>query len=285
MASSPYAVTTSTDGIECHSDALRTRPKRAIRRAYTITFDNGSAGALDTSDDIIITFPEGTTIGSDVARVAANATYPILVQTDTVTSVSVSGLEVTLSVPAAISASTADITVSFARGSNMILNPTTTGSNKSLALQTTPEPDPVSSAAYTITSTATTLSSPTVVVSPASVADTAAYTITFNTGSNGKLLVGDSLKVTFPTGTTMPGSAILASDVRVNGTALTADPHVDGLSVTMATPGGHRYVGICGNCLPCQRGYSESGVGWILHHRCMVGNRTDDDHICAVCHR
>jgi hypothetical protein len=233
VTTSTYAVTASTTvtgvGVSLGS------AQAADSSQYTVTFTTGASGALTGSDDIIITFPSGTTIGSDIAR-SSTGTPDITVNSSSVSTVTVDGLTVTITTPVSVNASTT-VNVVFAEGTNMILNPTTTGSDKTVAVRTTQETDPISSSTFTINTTATTLTAAVVTVNPATESDPAAYTVSFSTGSNGAVRVGDTFTVTFPSGTTVPVS-IAADNMRVNGVAPTEDPTVNVSSriVTVKTP-------------------------------------------------
>ena len=236
VPSSPYAVTTTTT-VSAVTVSLGSSEAGASA-SYTIGFTTGSVGALTVGEDIIITFPTGTTIGGSVAR-GTTGSPDVTVSTGTPTSasvVAVDGMTVTITSPIGIGNSTA-ATVVIESGTGMLTNPSETGSNKTLAVRTEKEPDPISSAQYTITTTATSLTQAAVTVNPAALSDSAAYTLSFSTGSKGALRVGDKFTVTFPAGTTVPAS-IEASLLRVNGTAPTAAPTIDAGNriVTIATP-------------------------------------------------
>jgi len=219
VSSSTYAVTTTTTvrnvtvSLSANGDGQTS--------TYTVGFRLGAGGALTTSDSLKITFPTGTGIASLVAADvsikknggsgAAPAANP-----------TVSGLDVRMIVPAATTFANND-SVTIIIGNGKLTNPSTTGSNKTLSVNTTEEPDPISSAAYTIISGTTALTQPMVNVNPNTISSAAAYTITFSTGAKGALRVGDTFTVTFPSGTTVPGT-MNAANVRVNGSAVGVNP-------------------------------------------------------------
>ena len=233
VPSSPYPVTETTT-VSGVAVSLGTQEADSAA-SYTITFDTGSSGALSTSDSIIVTFPSGTGVGSAVAR-STTDTPDITVNSTSASVVNVNSLTVTVACPTTVSASSS-VSLVFSSGTDMLTNPSETGSNKTVAVRTTPEPDPISSSKYTINTTATTLTAAVVTVNPATLSDSAAYTMNFSTGSKGALRAGDTFTITLPAGTTVPAS-IDASNLRVNGTAPTEAPTVNAGSriITLKTP-------------------------------------------------
>ncbi|RKY65963.1 MAG: hypothetical protein DRP97_08505 [Candidatus Latescibacterota bacterium] len=198
---------------------------------YTIAFDVGDNGALALgSDSIVITFPSGTTLGSAVQNTPGNTT----INGTPATSVSVSGLQVTITTPVAIE-NNGSVSVVFANAPDMITNPTTAGSNKTVAVSTSQEPTSISSDTYTITSSGTFVTTANVSVDPDTVSRTASYTIQFYVGANGALLAGDQITVAFPEATTVPGS-IGTGSIQVNTVVCTAAPQISGDTVTLYTP-------------------------------------------------
>jgi len=188
VSSSTYAVTATTT-VSNVTVSLSAQGDGQTA-TYTIGFRLGSAGALASTDSIIVIFPSTTSIAALVAgdvAVANNANPPANPSAAPV----ISGLQVTIPMPSAASYANSDsVTVVVSNGK--ITNPTTTGGNKTLSVNTTKEPDPVSSATYTIISTSTTLTSAVVNANPNEVSSVAAYTLTFSTGSKGALRIGDT---------------------------------------------------------------------------------------------
>ncbi len=200
---------------------------------YTIAFNVGDSGALTAGSDIInVTFPSGTVPGSAVQNTPGNTT----VNGTAASSVSVSGQRVTVNVPSGVNIpDNGPVTVVFANASNMITNPSTAGSNKTVAVSTSQEPNSITSNTYTITSSSTSVSVANVSVDPDTVAQTASYTIEFNVGSNGTLILGDQITVAFPSPTIVPGS-IAAGAIQINSTSCTTTPQINGDTVTLYTP-------------------------------------------------
>jgi hypothetical protein len=61
------------------------------------------------------------------------------------------------------------------------------------------------------------------------------YTIKFKTSTNGQLVFGDYIYLTFPTGTIIP-SSIERSDIKINNTELYYDPNIDGYKISLRVP-------------------------------------------------
>ncbi len=234
VTSSTYAITTTTT----LSELVVTPSANAdgVTATYTIVFKLGSAGALTDVDSFKVAFPTGTAIASllttdvTVENNATGAANPAVAP-------SIDGLEVGIRVPSGKSYANSD-SITIIVSNAKITNSTTTGTNKSLSVCSNEEPDPVSSATYTIISSSTSLTSATVVVNPDTISATApVYTLTFNTGSKGGLAAGDALTVTFPSATTVPAS-MAEANVRVNGTAPTITPVTSaaGKTVTVQVP-------------------------------------------------
>ena len=148
----------------------------------------------------------------------------VTVNDSTVTAKSVSGDTVRAVIPTPAPSIPNDGAVTVVINSG-ITNPTTAGSNKTLVVQTNEDPDPSTSNRYTIISSSTQVTSATVTVNPSSVSDTASYSIVFSLGSNGAMLVGDTLTVIFPADTDVP-SSIATTSIQVNATSLSASPVV-----------------------------------------------------------
>ncbi|MCK5327066.1 MAG: T9SS type A sorting domain-containing protein, partial [Candidatus Latescibacteria bacterium] len=127
------------------------------------------------------------------------------------------------------------VSVVFADVQDMIANPSTAGSNKTITVKTSQEPTSITSSTYPVTSSGTFVIAATVSVDPDTVDRTASYTIQFNAGSNGALLAGDQITVAFPSATTMPGS-ITSGSIQVNAVGCTSTPEIDGDTVTLYTP-------------------------------------------------
>ncbi len=196
---------------------------------YTISFNVGSAGALTGgSSTITTTFPNNTTIPASIT--AANITVN---GTQVSASVTVNqGLRVvTFTTPVSISAG-GSVSVVFLSAAGLY-NPS--ASAFTLKVRTSIEATNIVSNAFTIAQTTSTVSTSTVSVSPAVVQTNAAYTVTFSVGSLGRLLGGTSkITLTYPSGTTVPGSITPAS-ITINGVATSA-VSVVGQAVAITVP-------------------------------------------------
>ncbi len=200
---------------------------------YTISFNVGDSGALTAlSDTIKIAFPSGTLLGSAVQGTPSNTT----VNSTAASSVSVSGQQVRVTVPSGVNIpNNGSVTVAFANAADMVTNPSTTGSNQTVAVSTSQELNSITSNTYTITSSSTSVSAANVSVDPDTVSQTAYYTIEFSVGANGALIAGDQITVAFPSPTTVPGS-IAAGSIQLNSTSCTTTPQINGDTVTVYTP-------------------------------------------------
>ncbi len=198
--------------------------------AYTVKFTTGSLDTVAVGDTITITFPTNTFIPSSVPKAdikvnAVTATVDPTVNqgTRTVQIISPSAVDVLSNVTVLISSSAG------------ILNPTLAQSY-TLDVHTTSALTDRTSPSYTMTSTSTTTSASSVTVNPASINSADAdYTVSFNTGSNGRLLAGTStITVTLPVGTTVGATASTAT---VNGTSATTVVNSSGSrTVTITIP-------------------------------------------------
>ncbi|MCA0446567.1 MAG: hypothetical protein LCH54_10100 [Bacteroidetes bacterium] len=227
VTSQVYAITSATDvGV-----ATVTTVSNLISTAtnYTVSFLTNSTFSPG-STTVTLAFPTGTTIGTLTGNVqigANDANY------QTVGTISTSGLQVTLTIPAA-SGFTAGTDVCWVKfNANSITNPATAGSNKTISVKQG-SGNFVTSNRYTIITTGL-VTSFTVSPSPNTGNSPAAYSIAFTTGSNGALFAGDAIAITFPDGTTLPGS-IAASAISVNSIAATVAPNISGQILTIYIP-------------------------------------------------
>jgi putative cell wall-binding protein len=117
-----------------------------------------------------------------------------------------------------------------------VTNPTTAGTNDELEVSTTSDSTQTFSAPYAITAATTAVSGVTAVVSPLTASVVATYTIGFV--STTALVIGDTITLVAPSGTTFP-TAMADYTVKAGAgvaTELTAAPTGGGATVTIATP-------------------------------------------------
>ncbi|MCH8800404.1 MAG: right-handed parallel beta-helix repeat-containing protein [Chloroflexi bacterium] len=191
---------------------------------YTITFV--ATTALTTSDTITITFLTDTvlTTGSiagtiDGTSIASNV---------------VSGLRLSLPVPAAIAAGTS-VDVVLTAG---VTNPTSEGIAFTVDLYTSQDSTAVTSSTYIID---TDLDSLTVAISPDGADTVSQYTITLNVATELTTGANDTISITFPDTTTVPATIADATDVTVDTVALgsVSDYSVSGQTVTVLATATH----------------------------------------------
>lgn len=197
--------------------------------AYTIGFRVGSSGALQGGvSTITIAFPSGTTVPGVISpsKIKVNGTAA--------PTVSISGQEVTLTVPSSATIGNSDsVTVVFLQEA-LLQNPPVQGPY-TLTVRTSAEPTDVVSNPYTIGAATTTVTQAVVTPVPATVGVTAAYTIDFNVGGSGALQAGSSsVTVTFNANTSLVSQTI--SGATVNGVAAQAVSDAASRTVTLTVP-------------------------------------------------
>ena len=202
--------------------------------SYSINFTLGDpdGGLTAGPDSISIIFPSNTylpaTVGTSVVTVnGQNPPTNPRVGIDTLI----------IPVPQDLAAGT-PVTVLISQSAG-ILNPTPVQSY-TLDVSTTAETSPVTSPAYNITQTSSTVSAATVTVDTPTPATTSIYTIDFNVGSNGRLQAGTStIIITFNGSTTVDQTA-----ANYDNTSITVDEvtnsistiSVSGQEVTLTVP-------------------------------------------------
>jgi hypothetical protein len=229
IASSAYAITTAATTVTAVTGTPS--PTGAnVAAQYTIAFSTGADGPLISgTGTVTVTFPANTTIPasitpSDITVDGTAVTAPV--------SIDQSSRTVTFTTPVGISASSA-VSVVFLVAAG-VTNPST--GTFTLQVRTSVEATNISSGQYAITAASTTITTPSVSVSPNVVETNGAYTVSFTTGGSGRLLASTStITVVFPAGTTVPAT-IAATSVTVNGIAAS---QVDVLAqaVTVTVPG------------------------------------------------
>jgi hypothetical protein len=228
IASNTYIIATAATTVT----AATVTPSAVTANAnaqYTIGFNVGGDGPLTLgSSTITVTFPNNTTIPVSItpANITVNGT-PVSAAV-----VINQGLRtVTFTTPVNVGAS-GSVSVVFLLAAGLF-NPS--AASFTLQVRTSVEATNVVSNGYTINPATTTISTPAVPVSPAVVQTKAAYTVTFSTGSQGRLLGGTStITVTYPGGTTVPAS-ITPSSITVNGVPATV-VFSAGQAVTITVP-------------------------------------------------
>jgi len=203
---------------------------------YSVKFTIGDpAGALSAgADSIRIVFPSNTQIPASVSLndVTVNGTNPA-------TNPRVGASTLVILVPLDLTAGAA-VTVLINQSAGF-LNPTLVQSY-TLEVNTTQESGLVTSPAYNITQTSSTVSAATITVETPTPALTSKYTIDFNVGSNGRLLAGTStITITFNGSTTVdptPGNYDITSIVAdaVPTAIPTTDISISGQAVTLTIP-------------------------------------------------
>lgn len=200
---------------------------------YTVVFSLGSSGALTTgtTPTISIVFPSGTTLGGSLTTAANTTLNGVTPQT-----VAVSGQTVTITKTAASAtiANGATVTIVFSNAASMITNPTVAQSNYTVGVSTSIEPTIITSNKYKVVAATNTMTAASVTPSNDRVSQPSTYSVSFNTGSNGKLLIGDKVYITFPSGFTI--SQIASGSVQVNSTPTTVATTVSGQQFAVTMP-------------------------------------------------
>lgn len=195
---------------------------------YTVSFKTSLSGALTANiDTISLQFPVSTTIPASIA-----ASYVTVqgIGCTTAPSIVQGSNTLTITVPANISAG-ATVTVVISELAQ-IKNPPT-ASNYELTVWTSKDANHKTSNYYSIT--ASSVTKPSVTLSPSTVQSSAQYTISFHISSSGSLSAGsDTIVITFPSGTSIPTS-FSASAVKVNNTVcsdVSRGPNVNQITIT-----------------------------------------------------
>ena len=177
---------------------------------YTIWFVTGPTGALSSNDYIRIVFPDNTYVPTNTSA------YYITINGHNCSYKNVSNRTLTIYIPSGLSIgnyASCSIVISSEFG---IKNPTSPG-NYTLSLSTSKDTIAAESNSYNIVGTS--ISNLVVSVTPAVQKANAEYKITFRTSYSGALSLGsDYIYIEFPNAIHLP-SYILASYVKVNGTA------------------------------------------------------------------
>jgi hypothetical protein len=201
--------------------------------SYTIKFTPGTGNGLDGSagDNITLTFPDNTYIPPTVAKsnVLIEGVSPSVNPT-----VDYANRTLTVQLPSSVTIAAETQATMQISSSTGILNPTKVGSSYTLDLATNKE-SAVTSNSFSTTSATSTTSAATVSLGNNTPGATNQYTVTFNTGTYGRLiesggaLAASTISVKFPTGTGFGGVS-----ATVNGTNATAAQ--SGQVVTITVP-------------------------------------------------
>ena len=225
VSSNAYAITSST--ISGTTVSL-TNYLTNQRAEYTFTFTDGCRRGSCRWRCGQGSIPDGDRYRfAGVARVSAapatnhNITLNNGVTTVSVAAVAVSGLDVSLTLPAGFSVnSNTVVTAYFDDGMptenwNMITNPSTASNTNQAWLWTTKEPTWVSAPTYATTTT-TTVTNVAVTLSNTGNDLPSVYTVRFKLGAAGTINAasGHTIYMTFPTGTDT--TALVTGDVKVN---------------------------------------------------------------------
>jgi hypothetical protein len=190
---------------------------------YTIVFTS-TVALTDAVDAIDIIFPTGTGVAAITGTVNTHA----------ITASSILGQRVSITVPASAGITAGStVTVVLTAG---ITNPATGGS-KTLIVYTNLEPVEVTSAAYIIGSTPTTVT--TVTQSTSTAVNTATEYIILFQAATVLVIDTDTITITFPSDTTVPATIaaadVLVDDHGVGYAACNVAPTVSGRVVTLTT--------------------------------------------------
>jgi hypothetical protein len=203
---------------------------------YSIKFTTGSPGALSAGDTVKIAFPYNTGLPaamstSDLTVNGSNpGVTPLIV-----------GDSLYIAVPEAITI-LEEVTILINQSAG-ILNPTFVGSY-TMDVSTATEAGPFTSPNYSIVQTSTTVSAANVIVETPTPSSLSKYTISFSTGSNGRLVADTStVTITFNASTTISNDSTVYNNTSiVLGTDTTAVPvaniSVSGQAVTLKIPTG-----------------------------------------------
>ena len=192
---------------------------------YNVHFTTGHALAAGF-DTITVLFPVNT-VPTDAVTVTVDPDGDAVAATTGTATAHLTGYRLEVTTP-----------VDIALGSEVRLdiptvkNPSTTDTNYTLNVYTSQETTLVESSTYRMGATSVSAFT-SIAATTTSVAGAASlYTITFTKTTS--LVVGNTITVVFPTGTTIP--AMVAADVTIDSTVLTAAPVIAGRFVTLTTP-------------------------------------------------
>ena len=230
VVSAGYLITTATTSVTAATVTPAPNTANGVA-AYTFAFNVGAQGALTGgSSTIIVTFPVNTSLPPSITPgdvtvngtpVAAAVVIDSTLRTITVTT------------PVGIANSGA-VSLVFGSAAGLV-NPST--ATYSAKVRTGVEATNITTGSYVVDPAPTTITAPTVSVSPNAAETKAAYTVSFTVGSQGRLLAETStIAITFPAATTVPAS-ITPSTITVNG-VVASNVVVNDSVVTITVPAG-----------------------------------------------
>ena len=236
QTSPSYTVCSATSSVSAASVGL-SNPVTSASAGYTIAFSTGSLGALVAGTGrITFSFPTGTTLPSSptASDVTVNGTAA--------SSVSVSGLNLTVTVPSGVNiGDNGGVTVVLANTAKPS-NPSIAGTY-TLSVSTSVETTAVASNPYVIVNTNTPVTGVAASVSPANANATGAYTVSFTLAASTPN--NSTFTITFPYDTFVPGS-ILTSSMSVTDSAgvtttvasVSSNTSLNQVTVTVSMNGG-----------------------------------------------
>ncbi|TNE71316.1 T9SS type A sorting domain-containing protein [bacterium] len=194
---------------------------------YTIPITAISNLSNNNNDWIKIIFPEGTTVPNGTLNAANILIYENVGLTTSANPTSATANSSTRTVTLYVAGNNKQrFGVQFATGIGLTNPVVPSASYYKITANTSQQPTPIQSAAYTISGNATSPTAGLTTATPSTVNSSASYTVKFTPGTNGKLAGGTSagsstIDIFFDSSTIVPGS-MSASDVTVNGVTASA---------------------------------------------------------------
>ncbi|MCD4812219.1 T9SS type A sorting domain-containing protein [bacterium] len=221
----PYTIAVSSNTLSVGAVTVTPNTISNIGQ-YSFDITTAADGAILSGDSIVVTFPAGTVVP------AAYAVADITVGGNNVATAGGSGQVVTITSPIALSAGTA-YTIVFTTAAD-IRNPSTALGTYQISASTTVQTTAGNSPPYTIAVSSTPLSVGTVAVTPNTITNIGQYSFDITTHSDGAILSGDNIVVTFPAGTTVP-TTYSSGDITVGGNSVSTAGG-SGQTVTITSP-------------------------------------------------
>lgn len=206
------------------------RSSNTVNKAssYTIEFTPGTGNGLSNAsgDSITVTFPDNTYIPSPFSK-----DYVLINGAKPPQNAYVSGRTISVKIPTDSTLAAGEKATLQFSSTGGILNPTKVKTNYTLTLETSKEhgADAATSNQYSTTSTNSTVSTPDVTLANNSPSSTNEYTISFNTGTFGRLvesggsLSASTITVKFPSATNYTTPSATVNGVTAPSTSLSGD--------------------------------------------------------------
>ena len=235
-----YSITGGNTPVSSVSATANPSVKNVSNVAYTIDFTTSATGklvggAVAGSSTITVDFDTVTVVPSSInaASVKVNSMVAQLAEVLS----SGNGGMVRLTIPEGLTiGNSSSVTVNFETGAG--LNTRDFSGTFNMRVRTTSDTvysDTTGTAGdYIITDTQN-LSVTSVTSNPTTQNAAAGYSIKFSTGSSGALSAGDSIRITFPSNTSLP-TVISLSDVTVNGTNPLSNPRISANTLIIPAP-------------------------------------------------